>query len=62
MAAWQINDLQAHIDFESQFITLTVATANGQSNELTVLTGENGDVADQVGNYTFRLSCTAEAQ
>jgi hypothetical protein len=41
---------------------LTVATSTGQSNEVTVLAGENGDIADQVGNYTFRLSCFVGAQ
>jgi hypothetical protein len=63
-ADWQISNtgVQAHLDFESQFITLTVATSTGQSNEVTVLAGENGDIADQVGNYTFRLSCFVGAQ
>jgi hypothetical protein len=67
-ANWTITDgangaLQAQIDFESQYVTLTLNDpSTGQSNELTVLTGQNGDVADQLGNYTFRLTCATVAQ
>jgi hypothetical protein len=62
---WQIanNGVQAQIDFEPQYVTLTVSVpSTGQSNELTVMTGQDGDVADQVGNYTFRLTCTMGPQ
>jgi hypothetical protein len=64
-ANWLIANggLQARIDFDPQYVTLTLnIQSTEQSDELTLLTGQNGDVADQLGNYTFRLTCSTVTQ